>query len=436
MEIPIATYTSFLNELQAYVLRDSDALQLYRQYLAQSARPSLVNHIDFYQDLLALEKVPQQPKLEQEDTPITYMDIYTKYFSGSNPEHMLNIRPEIIQKVRDNINKVGNASVFKSSLWAVIKELCFENLTNFTDSDTFQEFKNYLRVASATDEVLNLAPKERNKTVRLRKFFGEPLSPNDARRLSYRSQPSHVKTYRLNKRFGERVALEHNEPVETAQASPRDKSTRWSLPEWRTSRRLQVFFGKSFVVEDVLFSERIRAPYDYVHKLIFPEDSFPTQPSNVHPHRLNRFFGERVQNNTSQRDTTFDSDDSISDQLELGDEELESFDTEDCARATNPSFISSRLPQNQRIRRFFGERMDPNTEATYKTFAGQPANVTPLKLKKIFGTTEAAVAIAVTDSSNANPSGPTTITRRAHKLHKFFGMKVGEGSSAQVVTAV
>jgi hypothetical protein len=131
MDIPIATYTTFCNELQIFVLHDSDALQLYKQYLAQSSRPALVNHIDFYQDMLALEKVPQQPKLEEGDSPITYIDIYTRYFSGCSAENVLDVKQEIIQGVKESIGKVGNATVFKHAIWAVIKELCYENLTKY-----------------------------------------------------------------------------------------------------------------------------------------------------------------------------------------------------------------------------------------------------------------------------------------------------------------
>jgi len=211
MEIPISTYTTFFNELQTFVLRDSDTLQLYKQYLAQSSRPSLVNHIDFYQDMLALEKGPQQTKLEEGDTLITYTDIYAKYFSGGSPEHVLDIKQETIQAVKDNVSKLANASAFKSAVWVVMKELCYENLTNFTNSDLFQDYKACLRVASTTTEMLNLSPKERIKTVRLRKFFGEQLNTKEVGRLSFRAQPRNVKSYRLTKKFGERVLVEHNE---------------------------------------------------------------------------------------------------------------------------------------------------------------------------------------------------------------------------------
>jgi hypothetical protein len=43
--------------------------------------------------------------------------------------------------------------------------------------------------------------------------------------------------------------------------------------------------------------------------------------------------------------------------------------------------------------------MDPTKEASYKSFANQPTNVSSLKLKKIFGTPDAAAAIVLNDRS-------------------------------------
>jgi len=305
--------------------------------------------------------------------------------------------------------------------------LCYENLTKFTNSDLFQETKAYLRVAASTTEMLNLSPRERTKNVRLSKFFGEKVTTKEIGRLSFRAQPRHVKTFRLNKRFGERVLVEHSETCptcESGQASPRDKSARWSLPvEWRRSRRLHVFFGKSFVVDDVLFSEKVRAPSECTHHSTDEERCFPKQPDNVHPHRLNRFFGERLPKNM-QRDLT-DNDDLSDEQMDIGDEEMDSLASEQYEEEF-PAFLSSRFGKTQRIIRFFGERMDPTKEASYKSFVNQPTNVTSLKLKKIFGTPDAAAAIDLSDRTLAQESGTAKKAKRAQKLNKFFGAKVDE----------
>lgn len=127
----MAAYTTFLNELQRFVLQNSEALQLYRQYLLESPRPSLANHIDFYQDLLAIEKAKKHSKIEQGDTPLSYFNIYSKYFSGGDPQHLLDIKQDIIMEVRDAMCKMVNATTFKSAIYAVIKDLCFENLTKY-----------------------------------------------------------------------------------------------------------------------------------------------------------------------------------------------------------------------------------------------------------------------------------------------------------------
>jgi len=179
------------------------------------------------------------------------------------------------------------------------------------------------------------------------------------------------------------------------------------------------------VLDEVLFSEKIRAPLDCINHGNDEDRPFPKQPDNVHPHRLNRFFGERVPRNTTQ-DITVDSDDISGEQMDTGDEELDTFDS-DREQEEQPAFISSRFPKNQRIIRFFGERMDPSKEASYKSFVDQPANVSSLKLKKIFGTPDAAAAIDLNDrNAGAVESGTIKKAKRAHKLHKFFGIKVDE----------
>lgn len=421
VEIPMAAYTTFLNELQRFVLQNSEALQLYRKFLQESARPSLVNHIDFYQDLLTIEKTQKHSKVERGDHPLTYLNIYTKYFSGNDPQHMLDIKPEIIMEVRENVCKIVSSAAFKAAVYAVIKDLCFESLTNFTNSDLFQECKVFLRTPANTTEMLNLPPKERDTAVRLRKFFGEQLQTKDAGRLSFRSQPRHVKSYRLNKRFGERVLLEHTESDTASSGGESPRSPR--SVDWRRSRRLHVFFGDSFIVDEVLLSEKLRAPGSSVDE-DSKSDTPKEQPDHVNPHRLNRFFGERVNVDIPHRHGPVANDETgAEDIMDTGDMDA----TGHAADSEAPDFINSRFAKNQRIIRFFGERMDPLKEAAYKMFAGQPANVTPLKLKKIFGTPDVAAAVdnnELPQSPDCPIDSPTKKAKRAHKLHKFFGTKV------------
>jgi len=428
------------------VLQDEETLHLYRNYISQSIHPSLVNHIDFFQDLSSVEKATIQPKSNKllKGEPLSYNDIYNKYFLLNEPQHLLEIKQDIIAEVRDNVTKGGfTAQAFKPALLVVVKDLCFsDNLTSFTDSAIFQEFKSYL--SSSNSEVFNLPAKERNFTLRLRKIFGEKISPQDAAHLRYRTQPRHVKSFKLNKRFGERVLVEHDEVKPTTIDNIQDEETLASLftqscpgfsTEWRRSRRLHVFFGDHFEIDDVLFSEKIRAPLEEVNNgnEVDETKNITKQPDHVHPHRLNRFFGERVPRENTKNSggsATGDSDDLSAEQhhMDTDDKEPDLKDESEIdEQPPPPSFLSSRSSKTQRIMRFFGERMDPIAEASHKSFADQPANVRPLKLKKIFGTPSAGVGANSDTMEGSNvhgESGASKKTKRAHKLHKFFGTSV------------
>jgi len=177
-----------------------------------------------------------------------------------------------------------------------------------------------------------------------------------------------------------------------------------SSPDWRRSRRLHVFFGGSFPIDEVLYSEKIR-PSSFSETSLLQHFHL-RQPLHVHPHRLNRFFGERVKDKCVE---------SPMDEREPNEEDS--------------SISGPRVGRTQRIQRFFGERIDPNKEASAVSFANQPAHVKGHRLRKIFGTPPVhnePIPEEEGDKDEVDQQGPSLETRRAHKLHKFFGKKPDE----------
>jgi len=223
-----------------------------------------------------------------------------------------------------------------------------------------------------------------------------------------------VKSFRLHKRFGERALIEHHES-ESGSGGESPRSPRGT--EWRRSRRLHVFFGDSFLVDEILYAEKVRAPGTTGDD---NESALPKQPEHVNPHRLRRFFGERVPRDSTQRQGATEQSDA--EVMDIEDDELE---TARSKSEGDTEFIASRFAKNQRISRFFGERMDPLKEAAYKMFADQPANVKSMKLKKIFGSSDVAAAVDRDElTADYEETDPMKKAKRAHKLHKFFGTKV------------
>lgn len=77
--------------------------------------------------------------------------------------------------------------------------------------------------------------------------------------------------------------------------------------------------------------------------------------------------------------------------------------------------------------------MDPSKEASTVSFADQPPHVKSHRLRRIFGTppfsnTDVCLEEDEMEDDQENPQGPSLEMKRAHKLHKFFGTKVDEGT--------
>jgi len=132
------------------------------------------------------------------------------------------------------------------------------------------------------------------------------------------------------------------------------------------------FFGDYFEIDDILFSERIRAQDNST-----AVQECQKQPIHVNTYRLARFFGTTppTKNEQGEYDATL-----------------------------------SRHSKTGHLNRFFGERMDPEKEATTVTFAAQPLHVKAYKLKQIFG-----------ESAAHTISFGGTWPKSRAKLEKIFG---------------
>lgn len=217
-------------------------------------------------------------------------------------------------------------------------------------------------------------------------------------------QPKHIKEYKLSKLFGERVGVEKvglleenedDEPNET-QAKRRD-------------RRLHIFFGDNFEVEETLFNERIQAP-----RFTSTAKEFPKQPDHVNTFRLTRFFGERPP--TVEDLFQVDGEGSGSD----SDDELKE-NIDEPKRLKSKSLVEPKRlhSKSQHLMRFFGERMDPAKEANSVAFAAQPENVKACTLKKIFG--ESAAHTINFDGPSGGTWPRVKSPKSRAKLEKFFG---------------
>jgi len=354
--------------------------------------------------------------LQEEDRKID--DIYQKYFHQEG-ESLLEVKKEVLEKVREDVEH-GNTLNFEPTIKLVIRDLAFVHFNGLWESEVFKHYRETM----SSDGISN--SKKHREKARLQKFFGEEVNDSDAKRLNYRAQPGHVKRYRLDRIFGEKPSIDYvpditDENEEEDEEIVRVRARRaMSAVEWRKSRRLHVFFGAPFPIEEVVYSEKVRSSSvigDFITRPL------RRQPTHVHPHRLNRFFGERVKD---RNDNSLESEMVVSDE---GDDQKLGYSN---------TCHGPRYPRTLRIQRFFGERMDPKKEASTVSFADQPPHVKGHRLRKIFGTppvsnTDMALdEDDMEDIENSNQNGPSLEMKRAHKLRKFFGTKVDEDIQIEV----
>jgi len=270
-------------------------------------------------------------------------------------------------------------------------------MESFINSAIFKDFKDNALVDVDFNELPRTSIQEKDSTLKLRKFFGDKSLHTGSSIKLLGDQPKHIKEYKLSKLFGERVGVEKVSLLE-------DRQDEEHMPAHmrRRDRRLHIFFGDHFQVEETLFSERIRAP-----KFAAMSKEFPKQPEHVNPFRLTKFFGERPP--TVEDLFQFESDASGSDSD--GGDPMELVDDV----SVNKNIHS----KSQHLMRFFGERMDPAKEANSVAFASQPEHVKACTLKKIFGESAAHTINFDGPAGGTWPRARSQKTRA--KLEKFFG---------------
>lgn len=293
-------------------------------------------------------------------------------------------------QVRKKFNKSVCLASFKPAIKEVVRDLAFVYMDGFINSTIFKDYKETVLGGLTTTPKLTLREKE--STHKLRKILGnKDVQVSPSLRAMLGDQPKHIKEYKLRKIFGEPVEIEkvkRSRGGSDLEDQYDSDDSLLSQPK-RRNRRLHVFFGDNFEVEDILFSERIRPATpdgaDAEHHEI------PQQPTHVKSFRLARFFGSRPPT------------------ANTGVDEADSSEDENCLTSHS---------KTHRLIRFFGERMDPEKESAAVSFAEQPDNVKGCTLKKIFGES-AAHALSFDSRSSTWPLGRNTKSRA--KLEKFFG---------------
>lgn len=377
-----------LNKLESFILHDSTAQLLYQQYL-ESAYPEerKANHIPFFADMVDLRDNSDSSK--QNGTLRAELYVIFDTYIAERSELLLDIPTERLNQVRRNIQRDLTLSAFKPAIKAVVRDLAFIHMDSFINSAIFSEYKERLLAELDFSEISRTSPQEKDSTHKIRKFFGDKFVHTGSSFKSLGDQPKHIKEYKLSKLFGERVGVEKSalladrheeeeeEHVDDAQTKRRD-------------RRLHMFFGDNFQVDETLFSARIQASR---HPNTAIE--FPKQPMHVNNYRLTKFFGERPP-----------TKEDLSDSESSGSESDED--------------VSKRMhSKTQHLIRFFGERMDPAKEANSVTFASQPRHVKSVTLKKFFGESASHTLNFDVPFGGTWPKARSQKSRA--KLEKFFG---------------
>jgi hypothetical protein len=238
-----------LNKLESFILHDPACQHLYQQYLSLAfPGERIANHIPFFADIVDLGERGNCSKASETFKAELY-SVFEKYMVADS-QLLLDIPNERLDQVRRNIHKDLTLAAFKPAIKVVVRDLAFVHMESFINSAIFKDFKD------SADVDFNLprtTVQEKDSTLKLRKFFGDKFLHTGSSIKLLGDQPKHIKEYKLSKLFGERVGVErvalledqHNEEHMAAHTRRRD-------------RRLHIFFGDHFQVEDTLFSERIQ----------------------------------------------------------------------------------------------------------------------------------------------------------------------------------
>jgi hypothetical protein len=157
------------------------------------------------------------------------------------------------------------------------------------------------------------------------------------------------------------------------------------------TRKLHHFFGETFDIE------RIGILKDHNNLLTFSTDKNQperaSQPDFVRVHKLNRFFGTRV--------------------------EVEKKRADDEAEEDEEPEVDTKIRSDFKAKRIFGEHIDIEKERSTFRFAEQPGNVSEPRLKKIFG---------------ESPPIRASTLRTRDKVSNFFGEDVEINRASRSMT--
>eukprot|EP01132_Coremiostelium_polycephalum_P002377 gene2377-2939_t len=285
---------------------------------------------------------------------------------------------------------------------------------------------------------------------RLIKFFGERIDDQAHKSVQYAPQPPNVKSYKLKNFFGESTVVLKNEVESNdehldeeeedhldqlieqhnqqqlllqqqqqqqqhdggsvsilTQPSTTTTATTSTSPTMERSHRLHVFFGEWFDTEQVEYSEKIRATAvtanqhnDNVSSVgsdhhsssengghpSSPTMTSQPQPEHARLHKLNKFFGERVNIPISNKSSR-----SIGEGGGTGIFAIDDIDEEGNSNNSyyDPSQISQKSPEEARsdfkAQKLLGERLDIKKEKEAINFAPQPSHIREYKLHQLFG---------------------------------------------------
>ncbi|KYQ89159.1 engulfment and cell motility ELM family protein [Tieghemostelium lacteum] len=251
---------------------------------------------------------------------------------------------------------------------------------------------------------------------RLIKFFGERVN---SRSVQFAPQPSNVKSYKLKNFFGESAVIlnqndqskddTNNGTQEVSNGQPveeEEEDEDVHLPMTERSHRLHVFFGEWFDTEQVEYNEKIRFSTS-------PEQTPPTsptlghQPEHTRLHKLNKFFGERVNIPISKSKIVGEG----------GGGGIFPMDDMDDSNASAPQLHHYNSTENQarspeearsdfKAQKLLGERLDIKKEKESLQFAPQPSHIREYKLHKLFGEMIPSSKTQQKGGSTGSSSGP------------------------------
>lgn len=369
------SFVSNFNDLETLVLQHPAACDLYKQYLTSTCIDGRkAHHVDFFSAITHLEEQewllvqrPKRSRATEEKFQRELMGVYEKYFLLSSA-WLLDISEECLEKVRENLQQHINVKAFHPAIRVVVRDLAFVHFESFTQSPTFKDYKEKSSHASIIEQN---TPQEKESTSKVSHFFVQKAlrDKNEWRRKSLDQQPGHAKEYRTQRKFSVGSEKEKASLLDDADEIDVEERVDSSLVS-RRDRRLHVFFGDYFEIDDILFSERTQAQDGTVQE-------YKKQPTHVNTYRLRKFFGTTPPTKNEQGEY-------------------------EAALAIHS--------KTAHLNRFFGERIDPEKEATSVAFAAQPINVRTYKLKKIFG-----------ESAAHTISFGGTWPRSRAKLEKIFG---------------